>query len=1032
MTPWKRNPVRTGLILAILVAMVGLSRAERLPIRAFTTEDGLPSNLVGCIYRDSHDFMWFGTRHGLARHDGHLFVTFDEDDGIPRAWIRDIMETREGQMLVATDAGIHWFDRSETGSDSLFRLLPAADIGPGASVQTFYQDASGTVWVGTSAGLYRAAFDAGGWTFEVISLLADPDSPDQAVVNAIAEDDNALWIGTGEGLVRLPPNGRPERYTSRHGLTSEWVLSLYQDSRGAVWLGTMDWLSVLVENPAPDRPVVTRLYTEADGLLSDRHGTGSGPSILDVLETDSGRLWVVTHEGLSEFQPDARGEEPAFRSYGEEHGLSVSVPMSLGQDVAGNLWVGTEASGAMKLVREGFTTFGLDDGLGDLRVSSMVEDRSGTLHVISEYGNGLINRFDGRRFEAVRPAIPPSIENVGWGSGQVTLQDREGQWWVPTFEGLCRFPRVASLGDLARVRPMAVYTTRDGLISNGVFRLFEDSRGDLWIGLMALDDGGRSGVQRWERATGTFHDLTDVPGLPSDSPTAFAEDLAGNLWIAFYNEGIGRLRQGRFDRFPDDRDVLGDFCEDLYLDRQGRVWIASTRSGVILVDEPDAERPTFKAITPVDGLSGSYIICITEDDSGRIYLGHMEGVDRIDPTTGMVRRFTSKDGLPTTYTRSALTDRKGAVWIGTLQGVSRLVASPDRPAQPPPVWIQSVHIAGRPFPISPLGNGIVDGLVLNPTQRQLEIEASGLVFAAGETLRFQYRLDGSRKEWSAPRGDRKVNLAGLSPGRYRFEVRAMDSGGLVSPEPAVVSFRVLPPFWQTWWFVSLAAALVAGGVYVAHRSRVRRLLELERVRTRIATDLHDDIGASLSQVSILSEVVRQQIHGDDPKAAEPLLDQIAGSARDLVDSMSDIVWAVNPKRDRAGDLVQRMRRFASDTLSGKGIVFRFASTTGELERRLDVDVRRQVYLVFKEAVNNAARHAECGETGIEFGIDGKWLVLRVADDGRGFVPSGKSEGHGLASMRQRAEDLGGTLEVESAEGRGTTVTLRVPLGRGRN
>jgi signal transduction histidine kinase len=192
--------------------------------------------------------------------------------------------------------------------------------------------------------------------------------------------------------------------------------------------------------------------------------------------------------------------------------------------------------------------------------------------------------------------------------------------------------------------------------------------------------------------------------------------------------------------------------------------------------------------------------------------------------------------------------------------------------------------------------------------------------------------------------------------------------------------------------------------------------------------LHDDIGSSLAQISILSEVVRQLVRGERPEAAERPLDQIAGTASDVVDSMSDIVWAVNPKRDRALDLVQRMRRFASDTFSGRGIVLRFATPSGGQDRRLDLDLRRQVYLVFKEAVHNVVSHSKCTEVEIAFGIDERSLNLTVADNGRGFDTTQRGEGHGLESMRKRAMELGGRLEIDTVPGEGTSIRLSVPLG----
>jgi signal transduction histidine kinase len=224
--------------------------------------------------------------------------------------------------------------------------------------------------------------------------------------------------------------------------------------------------------------------------------------------------------------------------------------------------------------------------------------------------------------------------------------------------------------------------------------------------------------------------------------------------------------------------------------------------------------------------------------------------------------------------------------------------------------------------------------------------------------------------------------------------------------------------------------LIGLGIYVFDRQRIARLIELERVRMRIATDLHDDIGSSLSQIAILSEVVRQQVEGSNLPVTKPL-SLIATSSREMVDSMSDIVWAINPRRDHLHDLTQRMRRFASDTLSARNIEFRFRAPGEEQDIRLGADVRRQVFLIFKESLNNMARHSQCTEADIDFHIEKDLMTLRLSDNGKGFDPSQASDGHGLMSMRERAKELGGRLEMTSPNGRGTTITLTAPLARPR-
>jgi signal transduction histidine kinase len=272
-----------------------------------------------------------------------------------------------------------------------------------------------------------------------------------------------------------------------------------------------------------------------------------------------------------------------------------------------------------------------------------------------------------------------------------------------------------------------------------------------------------------------------------------------------------------------------------------------------------------------------------------------------------------------------------------------------------------------------------------------------------------------------------VNFASLAPGTYEFEVRAVSGDGVVSPGVASFRFRVLPPLWQRWWFVMLVGLLLAVIVYQVYRYRVGRLLEMERVRTRIAADLHDDIGSSLSQIAVLSEVLRRKA-GDDARLTKPLL-QIASVSREAVDSMSDIVWAINPAKDHLQDLVKRMRRHASEVFPASHIEFHFDAPETAHDITLGADVRRQVFLIFKESVTNVIRHSHCDHAEVRLTVEGSQLVLEVIDNGKGFDPSRRNDGNGLVSMRRRASSLGGMLEVISASG--TTIRLQVPYSSSR-
>ena len=273
---------------------------------------------------------------------------------------------------------------------------------------------------------------------------------------------------------------------------------------------------------------------------------------------------------------------------------------------------------------------------------------------------------------------------------------------------------------------------------------------------------------------------------------------------------------------------------------------------------------------------------------------------------------------------------------------------------------------------------------------------------------------------------RTVNYASLRSGNYRFLVRAVNADGVMSPTPATVAFSILPHIWQRWWFLTLAVLFACAVGYQIYRYRVARLLGLERVRTRIATDLHDDIGSNLSVVAGLSEVLRQQIGGVDLHISEQL-SVIAKVSQRSVDAMSDIVWAVNPQKDHLRDLVQRMRRFASDAFSARNIQLVFESPDPDQNIRLGAETRRQVFLIFKESVNNAARHSGCDQARVKLTVTNGTLAFSVGDNGSGFDPDSVEAGEGLFSMRQRAKKIGSELVITSSAGTGTTVLLKAPL-----
>jgi signal transduction histidine kinase/sugar lactone lactonase YvrE len=982
-------------LIAALCLWVWCACAATPPIRFYTIADGLAGNTVHSIWQDSRQFMWFATEEGLSRFDGHRFTNYGLEIGLPRAYVHDIIETRNGDYLVGTTDGLC---RLPSGHPKCEVIRP--DDKEAQPITILLEDREGSIWAGTAHGLYRIESAGARWVFRHVNLAPQPGS-----ISAIVQDrGGALWVVADSGLYRRTRESSFEHYDERNGLPPHHVLTIAEDASGQMWAGAAGGgLYRLVRDPAPGRGIVARVYTVKDGLRSSW--------VQGLLRTSDGSLLVASGSELSDWTGISRQSGPPAPVLEAREVIS-----GLFQDREGGVWVSVVGHGVGRTTSSGITTFTEADGLRGGRIDAIFESRAGELCAltkIEERGHTIkaLGHFQSDRFRMVLPAFPKNTLYYGWGWGQIGFQDRAGEWWFAGGEGLYRFPAVSRVEDLSHTQPKAVYRGRDGIGSDDIFRIFEDTRGDVWIG------AGQRVIQ-WERATGSFHPrLLPTGMLSTEGPGAFADDGRGGIWIGYYfTSGLGRWRDGRLALLDPAAGAPASRPNQIFRDRKGRIWIATSREGVARVDDPGAEHPRFQWIGTAQGLGSNRALCIAEDRWNRIYVGHGRGVDRLDPDTGRIRPFTNADGLAPGELSTCYGASDGTVWFATSAGVSRLIPEPDRQKPAPPAYVTGLYLRGvaQALGFNEAGSRHLD---LASDQNQVQIDFAAISFS--EPLRYQYKLEGTRGDWSAPANTRTVNFASLAPGRYRFLVRSVNAQGLPG-EPASVSLNIAPPLWRRWWAETGAALLLALAAYGAHRYRLRHALAVERVRTRIASDLHDDIGANLSQIAILSEIARR---GGSAAADGPLA-KIAQVSRDTLRSMSDIIWAVDPERDRLSDLVHRMRHLAGDLLGSAGLDLRFHAAVPEAE--LASDARRQIFLIYKEALHNAARHSGAAQVEVAVEVAHGALVIRVADSGRGFDSSREHEGRGLANMQARAQEVNGALEVRSGV-QGTSVVLRVPL-----
>ena len=753
-----------ALLAAQLLAALVFSdaTAERLPIRTYTTEEGLAHARVRRIVRDPRGFLWFCTVDGLSRFDGSEFITYRGADGLPDPWVSDLLVARDGTYWVATNDGVVKFaphlwragsrDRGSDGDEAphLFQDVPLEET-PLLSkeIRALLQDRAGRVWAGGLGGLFL--LDTSGPAPRFRHVVP---SPEAMVTRLLDGADGTLWIGTMGGLFERSLSGRVLAVPSAVGAGVLHVRGLAADLAGRLWVGHDEGLLVL--GPSAGRPehmsasAVRRprncgsghggqrrlrlpegddacIVTVADGLLDRRVRT--------IEIGSNGHVRVGTVAGLNDFDGVSITRMTAAQ------GLVDETINAIAEDRDGNVWIGTDSGGVLRVAAFGFVSYFPADGLQIEYTPSLIEGDAG--RVIAVAGASFtLSEFDGRRFVPTRFNIPRVMPRDRFFS---TLRDHLGAWWLGTPSGLLEYPSPRRLVDLARLQPLVHALGRHELPSDDLFPLFEDERGDIWLSARLPD---RLKLLRWRRATDDFQIYGAKDGLADGTARpAVVAGLAGQLFVGFEEAGLFVYRDGRFSAILDGARRMG--VMRLHVDRLGRLWIFRTDGAVSRIDDLSGYGVVRDEMVQ-RSLMGARVRCVVEDARGHLFMGTASGVVEVDPGTGGTWRYTTAEGLAQNEVLSALVSRRGEVWFGTVSGVSRLQAVPPRRTRHvPEVYITTVRVNAGARLVSALGEREVPGLTLEPDERHVSIDYFGLTFAPGEPLQYQVQAG-----WRGPRLER--------------------------------------------------------------------------------------------------------------------------------------------------------------------------------------------------------------------------------------------------------------------------------------
>ena len=963
--------------------------AQDLPTVRYTSEDGLVNDSLHTLVQEPGGVLWIGGSAALNRFDGERFTAYGIKDGLDiGTGVNHLALDGRGDLWVATNGGgIYRIDRHTTDRARLITHLNVGESRASNRVNVMHLQNDGRIWAGTDAGLFVLNTPH---QFRRVPLV-QPGSlePEAHIIMTVAPAGSSLWVGTPTGAYRCDLQvsqctaARPGR-----------VRSLLVDRESRVWM-------------ARDRGV-ERWSLNASGSL-----TGEPDRFLEnvqarrIAEGSDGAL-VVTEE--RQVISIAGGTVRVLFTSADALRLNDIV-----EDQARNLWVAT-TSGLVGIRRQGVTLFSAHAQLRPPHLLSLRTDAKGRPFALAE--GEWIQRIDRDQVSAVRLRLPDGVRRSSWASSAIHI-DSQGDIWLGTFSGLYRFVRPGFSAEPRAVTPSALYSVPDGLASPHVSEIFEDSRGDLWIASVPTDSDTLS---IWRRKSGRFDRMGEADGLPRSSQLGgFVEDHHGAVWARLREGGLVRVRGGRAAVFGAAHGVPA-FVAVLMVDRRGRVWVGGADT-VARIDDPSAD--VIQGATVANEL-GSMVLSLAEHPSGTVFVGTYGGLLLFDPDRRELTSFSAFEGLPRGAIDMLAVEPGGDLLVSAGRTLARIALSQKvEGTHAVSCVFSTLRIGNRIIALPERGVQLIDEVELSPEQNQIEIELAGVSSRLGEPLTYEYRLRGVSDTWTRA-FDRRISYAGLAPGHYTLEARTASDDGTAVSTSATLTLRVLPPWYRRWWFVSLVTLAGLFAAYRAHRARLSRAVQTERLRSRIATDLHDDIGSSLSQIAILAEVARRRAGASQPGVAEPLA-SIASTSRDLVDAMSDIVWAVNPRTDSLGDLTRRMHRFAEETLGGADIALTFSAPPEEVDLKVGADLRRELYLILKESVNNIARHSGASEASIELSLHRHELRLEITDNGRGFDPEAKVDGNGIASMKKRAVAFGGRLSVDSRLGQGSRVSLSAKL-----
>ncbi len=882
--------------------------SQKLFVKNYTASDGLAQNQVFAIKQDHLGFMWFGTGGGLSRYDGRRFENFTKENGLASNVIRAIFESSDHRIWLGTDEGL---SRYVSKADSFYNYnsmaAGAMNLGKG-TVRTILEDANGNIWFGTAGGLSVLEKTTG--LFH--NFTEDHGLPSSVILCLTRDRENTLYAGTPEGIgvIRVQPDLRVEitRISTRDGLINNRIESIFYDSFGRLWIGTpvgmTKWENGRFTN-----------FTSSSGLVHN--------SVRGIAQSRKGHVWFMTESGIS--YTDSRHEPIVFKNYTSRNGFGGNFFYTMVEDREQNYWFGTFGKGVSKLMSEELVSYSEPDGLINDAILSLEKDQDGRLYIGTTVG---LSIYDQERFQSFSQRDGLNATEI-W---DITI-DPMGFIWLGTFNGIrllipenyfAQYPH-ATPGETQKVNRLIGQSQKVGrfysvnllafpeINGHRVVDIIVDRRQRIWfaatdegIGYLTIDNEGRVTVRLF----------TTQNGLVNNNPWCLYEDSQGRIWAGMIGGGLALFdeKTGSFQRYTQKEGLADDVALALCEDANGSLWIGSER-GVSRFDtrkltasssaSPDIHN-LIKTFSVKDGLTDNSVNAITRDEQGLMWIGTNNGLNVIDPSADrVIKTYTKRQGLIDNEisTDNSLLIDKNFVWAGTAGGLTRLPvkATAAMVIPPPTVYLTNFTVEdktqkqARRLELNYFEKNLVredstfferlfytEATTVLYEENNITLDFVSPSYKDESDVRYRYRLIGFDKEWSEPVPENRVRYTNLNEGHYVFEIIAGNGIGSWSDQPVSVPFRILTPFWKSWWFTLFVVSFLALAVYTMYQFRIslvrQRTAELE---AKVAKRTRELMVQKETVERVLNELRETQMHLVHSEKMASLGQMVAGIAHEI-------------------------------------------------------------------------------------------------------------------------------------------------------